>query len=810
MRKLSSREKWVWVALALILAAGIFHVSERVLWHGVFSWELRQPEYAELLFEMAVLFAVFFLACRLIGDIRLKLAVIAAAAAVFLWIHVILLPLAVSGAYLLYLCAAGRGLRRLLGADVRQKRLGGRDFLVGSQAVIGLFCVMSAAGIGSIPFLCAAVLAGAALMAAAGIRRGRSRKGADGVEGSVRTGTEDMAGHSRAGANDETNLPRMGADDTPGGPWKGTGGADRAGAAARGRWSAGMSLAAAFVLTVFCLQAGRMNISVDYDSLWYGVRSAFILDNGRGIYENLGTVGAVYTYSKGWETLTLPLSILPSYSFLISMNLWLAAGVWILIRRIAGYFMNRRMSLLLGTLLISLPCIMNMALTAKPDMATLFVQLLMIRELLRFLAPEKSGEKTPGPALYYALAAFLMSWTFKPTALVFSTAVCGMSLLYLLAAGRLTFRCGKRERAEAAGVTALALGELTGIWARTWILTGLPVTSVFSSLLVKLGFKMKYPFVPRVISDSTAGTAFGENVQRLAARLYGLILNPDSSPDMAHVIIAWGSLLIWFAIWTAAACLLMKKKERDPAKRRLDGWLNTVFFSFLAVNVLSLYLLDQVDGNYFMLFYVLLGLAVFRLFARLRSDSFRRALAVLSVPVAAFSAFFMTLSNWAWSVGLSPVNVVNRGYFDHLETRHAEMAAEGKGTIWTIVAEDPRNRLAVFGDPTRDLQFPCCAQSAADISGDTGNLALTSTMGDFMEYAEYSGMDYVFLNANWARDKKWVWNLIDNLVEYGYLSPVCYESDNMLARVCPDGQADGGTETRLREFLDWRGLCLGY
>ena len=73
-----------------------------------------------------------------------------------------------------------------------------------------------------------------------------------------------------------------------------------------------------------------MNIAVDFDSLWYGVRSPYILDNGRGIYENMGNIGIVYTYSKGFEVLTLPLSVLPSYSFLTAFNLWLLAGIlWI-------------------------------------------------------------------------------------------------------------------------------------------------------------------------------------------------------------------------------------------------------------------------------------------------------------------------------------------------------------------------------------------------------------------------------------------------------------------------------------------------
>jgi len=73
-------------------------------------------------------------------------------------------------------------------------------------------------------------------------------------------------------------------------------------------WQAAM---AAAVVTLVFLQAGRMNLAVDFDSIWYGVRSHVMLDSGNGIYENLGTLGVVYTYPKGLETLTLPLGGAP-------------------------------------------------------------------------------------------------------------------------------------------------------------------------------------------------------------------------------------------------------------------------------------------------------------------------------------------------------------------------------------------------------------------------------------------------------------------------------------------------------------------
>ena len=66
----------------------------------------------------------------------------------------------------------------------------------------------------------------------------------------------------------------------------------------------GMAQAAllAFIITMVLIQAGHINIELDYDSLHYGLRSAYVLDNGKGIYENLGMISLVYTYSKAWKS----------------------------------------------------------------------------------------------------------------------------------------------------------------------------------------------------------------------------------------------------------------------------------------------------------------------------------------------------------------------------------------------------------------------------------------------------------------------------------------------------------------------------
>ena len=74
----------------------------------------------------------------------------------------------------------------------------------------------------------------------------------------------------------------------------------------------------------------------------YGLRSPYILDNGRGIYENLGSVNVVYTYSKGLEVLALPIPGLPSYGFVLAFTIWQTVGVLVMGYRLTAAIGSRK------------------------------------------------------------------------------------------------------------------------------------------------------------------------------------------------------------------------------------------------------------------------------------------------------------------------------------------------------------------------------------------------------------------------------------------------------------------------------------
>ncbi len=136
-------------------------------------------------------------------------------------------------------------------------------------------------------------------------------------------------------------------------------------------------------------------------------------------------VNVVYTYSKGLETLLLPISGLPSYGFFLSFQIWMTVGTLIAAGQIVELFVGRRYAVRCMTLLSCIPGIMNMSITAKTDSMTVFMQLVLLLFLLLYIRRQRSAY------LVLAVDAYLMTLVLKPTALVFSTVAAGTAgLLY--------------------------------------------------------------------------------------------------------------------------------------------------------------------------------------------------------------------------------------------------------------------------------------------------------------------------------------------------------------------------------------------
>ena len=708
--------------------------------------KLRMPGTQLLFKEIAIVFGIALVIMLLIRNRKMRIGALVLEAAVFTWIHQVFLPMVLSGIYLVVIIRVGGACRRLLDKDLRleEKTTASAmtDFTLGCVALILLYALMSMIGIGSIP---------ATRAAAVGIGIVTFFPRFSGAK------AETCATVLRENSNGKVH------------------------------WT--MALMAAFIFAMVLLQVGRMNICADYDSLHYGLRSEYVFNDGDGIFENMGSINVVYTYSKGLETLLLPISGLPSYSFFLSFQMWMTMGILVAAAAIAGMFVNRRASVLCMTLLASIPAIMNMGITAKTDSATCLFQLIMTYFLLRFVKEQKTED--------FALAgnSFLMTMVLKPTALAFSTILAGTVFIFLFVTK--SFKVNLKNKFLFSWIPAIAIWLM--IWARTMIQTGLPVTSVLTSIWTKLGFSVKYPFMFDGLPSNGGGLGLKGTIKYFLKRLYGVLLAPIGD-DMAHVRIAWGTSLLLVFLVLFLVSLIVRTKEVEKENNRPLACLACVFVTNGIMSLIMLYLLWQVDGNYFLLLYCLFTILAVIVIGKIEKPILAGSVVALLVPVLLFNVSMTAVSNWKGTQGLSPITLVHKGYYDHWAENEAQMRYKGNGEIWDILAENSENRVLVYGEQPEMLMFPCNAQSYTDISGSGGNYYVSASVKGLVEFFDYAKIDYVYLCGGYLNPGTEAWNFVVDMIESGYLTDIFYENGHALAKFTKDPVTPEDPKAVLYEF----------
>ena len=762
--------------LAIIIgAAGLAVLAVTVF--GVLLWGPLEPvlRNTRTLLMMAEVVLVFFwnLFCLAGGRGKkpgtgshrgVRALGLAAGIVLFTWCHRIFLPLAVSGIYMAVLILAGRQLLRLfleerqLSAPIPFLQRTSMCLVLGSALWMVLVCLVSLTGHGGLMLWrgLAAVMALTAVVLE--ILWGRRNK-------QVLTGAWLKAVKNSAD---------------------------------KGR-SESMAQAAllAFIITMGLIQAGRMNIELDYDSLHYGLRSAYVLDNGKGIYENLGMINLVYTYSKGLEVLVLPLSGTPTYGFVLAFSLWCTVGILLLAADIVGRYCGQVKGILAAAILAAIPGIMNMAATAKSDNITLLHQLIIYDFICFALWDGEQGKKSSSakniPWLSMAVSTYLLTLVYKPTALVFSTALGGVALVCLFLTRRL--RVGDRR-----GFCLLLIpgAAAAGLWYRTWLLTGVPVTSIFAGFFEKAGCRVKYPYTfNHVIGDPSALTA-GEKCSRLWSRVWGILFAPVTE-DMAHVIIAWGTgiVTVFLVIWLAVSWKAGRRGLRHPL-----NLFDCILIPVLALGSLtSIYTLYQVDGNYFILFYAVLVISALRMgWGQNWGPAVRRSLSLVLVLFFAVNTAVTCTTGWAGVPGFTPVSLRHMGYYDHRREMLDRRAGEGSLTLSCMFT--PRSRVLAFGRHPRVLDLPCSVQSYYDVTGSGGNVYLVKRLAYFEEFLRYAGTEYFFVEAGYLAGQDRALQMIEDMIAEGSLSDIHYEWGNMTARVTLDAGPPDDSQQALEEFRE--------
>ncbi|MBO6150783.1 MAG: potassium transporter KefB [Clostridium sp.] len=743
---------------AAVLAGIILPCAVLFPWGGLMDHTFLMETTWWMLLELAVLAGLMLAAARFLPEDRRFLGALAILSGIFLYFHVMVLPVAVSFLFTAGVYLIGRGIRRgLLRLDDAGAPEG--DFILGASAVVVLFCGMS------LFHLCTEWGTRAAFWGISVLSAVLQRE-------FLRRQYRALAGKFKRVR--EKSLP---AGSLP-------------------RW--GIIL----MLLVFLIQTGRMNRWLDFDSLWYGVRSRYILMIDGSVYTNPGMVTMVSVYSKGFEILTLPLCALASHSYMVCVNVWLLLLGAVESYRLALFFADRRTALIAPVFTMALPAITNMSITAKADIITWALQLSLLYLFFRYLREERVL------LLLYLGAGYLFSMTLKPTALVFSTAVCGMMGLYLLFSRRLKLRAPVREWL----VPVLPGAALIAVWARTWRITGMPVTSIFTSIFARLGFSMRYPFAVSALPQNWQEEALWFTYLR---RIFQILILPCGK-DMRHVILAWGTpilmlfLLIiglsWHSIRQGKDDVNSPEADIPAAARKLPlrttvQAFHVIFWPFFAVNSMSLLMLYQIDGNYFLLLYSMLILWTIYAIGRVKDEELLKLFRLALAPMLVFCLFMTSLTNWIMGTGFNEADPINKGRMNHWAMEHYAAIVRGNTNIWEMLAKDQTNRVIAFGYMPYCLQFPCNVQGYLDVTSPWGNVDLVMTTEAFSEYMEWAETDYLYAEAGYfCPDNEWSYWLMRELIREGRVDDLYIENGNCLMRPAKEPVTPGKAAENLELF----------
>ena len=554
-----------------------------------------------------------------------------------------------------------------------------------------------------------------------------------------------------------------------------------------------------FILPFLYIQISRSNIALDYDSLRYGLRSAYILFSPpdsvstggvallKGFFNSHGLLNAVYSYPKGLEALTAPLSFLPGYGFLLAFQIWIYIALGFTLFLLARKS-NSKSTVGVFLLFFFFSSIGNMAVTVKTDNITLLLQVLS----LYFYA---KGERKN------SLSMLILSYSFKPTAVVFSTLIfIGLffdSLLKKTIKGFFyeenRFKRGSKQEvieeesvekgsgrfcifgSRKEGSTALLLFALLFtclITLRTYLITGLPFSTTFTGIFKAIGFSVKWPFNLDAHVDYSGEKDGVEIFLSFLRRVFSFLFYPVGE-DMAHVSIAWSGILfpgvLFFAFKNAICGTFSKRKKYavqgeggSEIEEKNLSYLRLVFLLISVFSLLSFLMLWQIDGNYYSLWECLALLLALSSsigsspIGSEKSCSFRESRWIKGgFSLVYLSSVLLTLvTSWAGAVGFTPIDPVNKGYYDHFSVEMEKQAERGSLPLFLKMAENSRNHILAVAETPECYWIPAVVESITDVEGSGGSPGLYDNPLYFAWFLKWAKTDYIYIEKSFLEEER--------------------------------------------------------
>lgn len=542
----------------------------------------------------------------------------------------------------------------------------------------------------------------------------------------------------------------------------------------------------ALVLTAVTIATCRANLGTDYDSLWYGLRSNEVLAPETGIYDKVIMMACVYTYSKGFEAFTLVFSGLRTYSFVLGCNIMLCVMLFSAIYELGKQKASNRASILMVMLAALTPSILNMTITAKSDIATIYLQIVVL------LYAVKALKNSDGQYLLASFSALILSFGFKPSSIVFSTIIFLITLI-LAAKQRISIK------AKEWLALSFAVGGLGVLFARTVIITGYPITSLVVGIFKRIGIEPKYPYtLPTIRTMSLRELFIPENFTERFLRLFKIFFAPNTSDIYTLEVSWWGALftVIWIIAILSIICRPMHtvRLMRQDKVIAFQVWLLLICS---AAGVGCMMLLTTPDGNYFILLHALtywyVGTELYRAADKVQLT--------LMIPLVMCNFLLCIATSWSWINGLTPIDLSNKGYYNH-EEKYIKPVVEANEALplYEYLEVQPEKKW-IACSTREEMMFVLPGTIEVYVHHIVWGANTIADAQAFDKYMHYAGVDGIILEPVYQEYYPECMDLIWQLAQQGHLKLDFTSENYIVLNYCNDaGQKDNDTIQYLRDL----------
>ncbi len=507
--------------------------------------------------------------------------------------------------------------------------------------------------------------------------------------------------------------------------------------------TASMIIIAGIVLALFA----KTNTAQDYDSLWYGLRSQYVLVGQNSFYDDLGYFSFVYYYPKFFEFLLLPISNLGDYSFIPSANIViffmsLLVIYYSLQKNVKG--MDRKTKFILLALIAAIPAFANISATAKGDILGFYLVLcafVFIQEYIEFDKFE---------SIIYAVLALALCTAVRLTYILWGGILFLWCVYICIKKGKRNNKIKKNDKILCLKENILTISAsvitVAGIHYRTYKLTGYVIYPIAVSFFNKV-FHNGHKYFLTQSNSITREMDF----RSIMLRIYQFIFDPQA---LEHVIMLWTSnvLLITLLIW------LLHKKKKIKIGYKILAVLYVLGILYYMVSM------PNPDGNYFILPIIVVTIIICSgVQTENKTQSHFINLSLLISLLFLLPIMFISHSSWAWGTKAFTTELI----VDNFETRESNQSMFEYNGVSEIVEEvkaySVNDKVISSSDDTGlYFRFPCNLETYLEISLPSFSNANIGQYDKFKEVMGYLSVKALIVDKDDTSDFP---NLVAEYVE---------------------------------------------